>query len=207
MDVPKDSWKIDPRHTALVVLDMQRAFLEKGAPREMPDARRVLPGVNKLADICRSLKAPVIFIREAFRPDLSDMGLMKEIRPAHIESEWEPIEGTVGADFYPGLHITKDDYIVTKIRYSAFIAGSSSLEPLLRGLDCDSIIICGCCTEVCANTTAADATQLGFRVFFVSDLTARISKDERDYLAILYFINRHYAKVMTLAEIKKELGQ
>jgi ureidoacrylate peracid hydrolase len=146
MNTPKDNWKIDTEKTALIIIDMQRAFMEPGSPREIPDARRILNGVNEIAMFCRNKNIPVIFIREASRPDLSDMGLMSEIRPMSLDSEFEMIEGRIGADFYPGLDVKDTDYVVTKIRYSSFVAGSSSLEPLLRGLGCDSIMPCGCAT-------------------------------------------------------------
>lgn len=205
MEVLKDRWKIKPRQTALVIVDLQRAWSDESAPKNIPEMRQIIPGINQLADICRRLRIPVIFVREAFRPDLSDMGLMKELRPPDMNSEWEPIEGRKGADFDPRLKITREDYIVTKIRYSAFISGSSSLEPLLRGLGCDSLMVCGGATEVCAQFTAADAMMLGFRVFFIRDLTARITEDKTVYEGILFFINRQFAKVMTLKEIKREL--
>lgn len=205
MKTPKDNWRISPTRTALLVIDMQKAWIQEGAPREIPDARRVLPGINQLADFCRRRKIPVIFIREAFRPDLTDMGLMKDILPALADPEWGPLEGNKGAEFHSDLDVRNEDYVITKIRYSPFISGSSSLEPLLRGLGCDTVIICGCGMEACAAATAADGMQIGFKVFFVSDLTARISGEKSHYEAILNIINRQYARVITFEEIRMEL--
>ena len=57
---PKDMWAIDPRKTVLIVVDMQRAFVDEGAPAECVGAREVVPKINELADTCRQLKIPVM---------------------------------------------------------------------------------------------------------------------------------------------------
>jgi len=202
---PKEAWHIDPVKTALVVIDPQRAFLAEGAPVECAAGREMVPRVNELASTCRRLKIPIIWVRQSNRADLSDIGLMQDIRPRQMDTELEVLEGKKGVDFYPELNVTPDDYVVTKIRYSAFIPGSSNLEPLLRGLGRDRFIICGVATDVCVGTTTADAMMLGFKVFLVSDLTATLS-EERHKMA-LEVLNKHFAKVMSFEEVKKELGQ
>lgn len=205
MKPPKDAWAIGLNNTALVVVDMQRAFLDKGAPIESPGGRELVPKINELTAICRKLKIPVVFLKSDRRADLSDSGLMWDMRPGRPDDELEPLQGRKGNEFYPGLIITPDDYIVPKVRYSALIPGSSSLEPLLRGLDRDSFIICGVATDVCVGTTAADAMMLGFKVFVVGDLTAT-SNEERQRVA-LEVIDKCFAKVMTFDEVMKELGE
>ena len=80
---------------------------------------------------------------------------------------------------------------------------SSTLEPLLRGLGCDSIILCGILTDRCVLTTAMCAMMLDFKVFCISDLTATLS-EERQRLA-LEMIDERYAKVMTFAQVTEEL--
>lgn len=201
---PKDGWTIRTDTTALVVVDMQRAFLDEGAPLETPGGREIVPKVNELAGMCRKLKIPVIFLKMTCRADLSDMGLIRDFIVPHLDDEMDPTEGKKGADFYPGLNVTEDDYIVPKIRFSAFIPGSSSLEPLLHGLGRDRLIICGVMTDVCVGTTTTDGMMLGFKVFFVGDLTATLT-EERQKIALELFDAR-FAKVMTFDEVMKELG-
>jgi ureidoacrylate peracid hydrolase len=206
MSTTKDSWDIDFPKTALLVIDMQRAWLDENAPREIPGARKLVPNVNKLAHLCRNKNIPVIFIREAFRPDFSDMGLLKDIMPSEIfQNELVPLEGKVGADFYPDLEITDKDYIVTKIRFSPFITGSSGLEPLLKGLNCDSIIISGCGLEICAALTAADAMQLGYKVFLIPDLTARVFNPDKSESEVLNLIGRQFAKLIDFKALVEKL--
>jgi nicotinamidase-related amidase len=199
----KDAWEIIPDKTALLIVDMQRAFVEEGGPMLVQGSREFVPRLNELANICRRLRIPVIFIRMMGRADLSDIGLRKDVRPLQLDNELEILEGRKGVDFCAGLEVTQDDYVVPKIRYSAFIPGSSSLELLLRGLDRDRFIICGICTDICVAATTMDAMMLGFKVFFVGDLTATLS-DERQRVS-LEVLDRHFAKVMTFEQVKNEL--
>ncbi len=200
--MPKDDWQIDPSKTAVLVVDMQKAFLDPEAPRQLPGGRETVPQINELTELGRKLRMPVVFLRHANRPDLSDYGLRKEFNVPE-EHQFQVIEGMIGAEFDTDLNIAEEDHVVTKIRYSAFIGGSSTLEPLLRGLGCDSIILCGILTDRCVLTTAMCAMMLDFKVFCISDLTATLS-EERQRLA-LEMIDERYAKVMTFAQVTEEL--
>ncbi len=200
--IARDNWKIEPQKTALVVVDMQRFTLDEGGLRETQAARELIPKINELADICRRLKIPVIYLCQSTRADLSDIGLVRDFWSEPTERKLFPLEGTKGAELYPGLNVTSDDYIVTKVRFSAFIPGSSNLEPLLRGLDRDRFIICGTAIEGSVFLTAADGMMLGFKVFCVSDLTGSSGRAE----AFTYIMHKRIAKVMTFKEIKEELG-
>ncbi len=201
----KDSWKVDPGKVALVVIDMQRVFLDEGAPVECPGGREIVPKINELARTCRSLKIPVIQIHSSFRPDRSDMGLIPDFRTAEVNGEYRNITGRKGDEFYPALEIAEHDYIVNKIRFSAFISGASHLELLLRGLGRDSFIACGVATEICVAASVIDAQMLGFKVFCIGDLTA--GRNEALARMMLELLDRYYAKVVTFKEIMKELEQ
>ena len=115
-----------------------------------------------------------------------------------------PRQGRRGNAFCAGLHVSEDDYIVSKIRYSAFAPGSSSLEPLLRGLGRDRFMICGVATDVCVGTTAMDGMMLGFRVFFLGDLTATFN-EERQRIALEVY-DRHFVKVVHFREVMGTLA-
>lgn len=200
---PKDGWHIGANNTALVIIDMQRTFVDEGSPLECVGVRELVPKINQLSATCRKLKIPVIFVKADRRADLSDSGLILDLGYYQQDDEMDPRQGKKGNQFCDGLEVMKDDYIVSKIRYSAFIPGSSSLEPLLRGLGRNSFIVCGVATDLCVGTTTADAMMLGFKVFFVGDLTATFSK-ERQKIALEVY-DRHFAKVMTFNEVMKEL--
>ena len=200
--LPKDEWQIEPDKTAVLVIDMQRAYLDPDAPRPAVGGREAVPKINELTAICRRLKMPIIFIRQASRPDGSDDGLKRDFRPPG-DHELKTVEGKIGVDFYPELNVAQGDYVVTKIRYSALIPGSSVLERLLHGLGRHSIIVCGAATDVCVAMTTADAMMLDFKVFLISDLTATFTAERQK--AALNVIDQHFAKVMTFEEVKEEL--
>jgi len=201
----KDDWAITVDKTALVVIDMQRAFVDKGTPTECVGARELVPKINALAAVCRRLRIPVIFIKATRRIDQLDSGLMNDMYAGDPDDEMRALDGRKGAEFCNGLNIMQDDYIVPKKRYSALIAGSSNLETLLRSLNRDRFIICGVATDVCVGTTTTDGMMLGFKVFFISDLTATLS-EERQRVALEVY-DRHFAKVMTFDAVMKELAQ
>lgn len=203
--LPKEAWRIDPGKVALVVVDMQRAFVDEGGAREAYGAREIVPGINELANMCRGLKIPVVFLRHSSRADLSDIGLLADLRPMPLDNELLNLEGRKGDDFYPRLDVTQRDYVVTKLRYSAFISGSSSLELLLRGLGRDSFMLCGASIEVCILTTAADGMMLGFKVFVISDLSSSVSKGDVRRREILRLLDRNFGKVVDFERVKKQL--
>jgi ureidoacrylate peracid hydrolase len=197
----KKNWRIAPQKTALVIVDMQRFALEKGSSSKTHGARELIPRINELTDMCRRLKIPVIYLCQSNRADLSDIGLLKYFKSVSTENQLEHLEGKRGIELYPGLNVAPGDYIVTKIRYSAFIPGSSNLEPLLRGLGRDRFIICGTAMEGSVFLTASDAMMLGFKVFCVSDLTGNSGHAE----AFEYVMGRRIAKVTTFEDIRNEL--
>ncbi len=200
----KDSWKIDPQKTAFITVDFENAFMHPRGRLVISKARDFMPTVNVLTDLCRKLKIPVIHVGHSIRPDMSDMGLMQEIRPPS-NAEFDIFEGGKGTDFYETMNVAKEDYVVKKIRYSPFIAGSSNLEPLLRGLGRDSFMVCGILTDICVAMTTCDAMMLGFKVFLISDLTATLT-DERQKVA-LEVLDRNFCKVVTSQSVKADLEQ
>lgn len=199
----KDAWRMGAENTALVVIDMQRAFVDKGSPLECAGAEDLLPRINELTAACRSLRIPVMFVKVDSRADLSDAGLSPEFAHWAQDDEMIPRRGRKGNEFCVGLNVSDKDYIVPKIRYSAFIPGSSGLEPLLRGLGRDRFMICGVATDVCVGATAMDAMMLGFKVFFVGDLTATFS-EERQRIALEVY-DRHFVKVFLFRQAMEEL--
>ncbi len=70
------SFEIDPKRTALLVIDMTKAYFTPDSPAYLPAAGEILPRINALIGLCRSKGMPVIHTRPAHRADGSDMGLL-----------------------------------------------------------------------------------------------------------------------------------
>jgi ureidoacrylate peracid hydrolase len=123
---------VPPKQTALVVVDMQNYFMAPGEQVEIPEAREIVPNVNRLAEALRKAGGLVVWIRtisndESFRNwshfhDVLNTPQRKARRHGALQ------EGAFGSLLWPGLDVRKEDLVVCKTRYSAFIQGSSGLE-------------------------------------------------------------------------------
>ncbi len=208
-------WDINPERTSLIVIDMQNAFVDPQGGLYSPKFKEQVPRINKIAGACREHGISVIWVKYATRPDCLDLGYTLIITPeeALSSSMWH-IEGTKGAELYPELEIHQEDIIVTKKRFSAFIAGSSPLDRILRFMDKDTVIIVGGATNVCCGTTARDAMMLDYKVIFVADANAPITlptmkhhTPEEIHKAELANLSTFFAMVCTTEELIAEISK
>jgi ureidoacrylate peracid hydrolase len=198
--------ELDPRRTALVVIDMQELFCAPGAAAEVAGSRDIVPPINELSDELRKLGVPVIWVmhanaRSAGRSDWElffNYVVADKLRQRTLES-LEPGRQKV----WSGLTVGPDDLTVIKNRYSALVSGSSGLERLLRNLGIDTVLIAGTKTNVCCEATARDAMMLDFKVVMVSDCCAALSDDE--HRSALENIIQQFGDVMTGQEALERL--
>jgi len=175
--------ELDPKRTALVVIDMQKAFVDEGAPIEVPLARGIVPNINRLAASCREHGATVVWIRSTFSDDTGEHpwpvffkyfytaeNAARSIATLSENSKWH--------GFASSLDILPGDLQVTKNRFSCFIQGASTLDMILRGRDVDTVIIAGTLTNRCCESSARDAMMIGYKVVFVEDANATTTDDE-----------------------------
>ncbi len=113
--------------------------------------------------------------------------------------------GSSGQELWPELETAAADFVVEKNRYSALIAGASSLERLLRSIGVDTILISGTKTNVCCESTARDAMMLDFDVVMVSDCLAALSDDE--HLGALENVIQQFGDVMNSEEVLAVLSR
>jgi ureidoacrylate peracid hydrolase len=202
--------RLDPKATALVVIDMQNTFVAEGAPAEVPAARGIVAGINRLAAAVRALGAKVVWVTHANSHDAAgsdwdnffDNFVAADVRRRTIES-LAP-EGP-GQRPWPDLEIADDDIRLVKNRYSALIPGSSPLERVLRSRRIENLLIAGTKTNVCCEATARDAMMLDFRVVLVSDCLAALSDDE--HRATLETFIQQFGDVLTADEVLGVLGR
>jgi len=170
---------VDTDKAALVIIDMQRDFLEAGGFGEAlgNDVSRlqaaVAPCQATLA-AARSLGMLIIHTREGHRPDLSDA-------PRHKVERGDPknrigargpmgrilVRGEPGHDIIPELYPLPDEPVIDKPGKGAFY--QTDIELMLRNRGIDTLFICGVTTEVCVNTTVREANDRGFRCVVLSD--------------------------------------
>lgn len=158
---------------ALLVIDMQRDFVDAGAPIECPGAREVVAPILQLQALARAERMPVIYTQEAHRAAKVDFGLELDYEePEHC------LEGTPGIELLPALAPQPGDHLIIKRRYSGFFA--TDLDLLLRGLAVDTLILVGVATDVCVRATAQDAQQLGYRVVVPRECVAGTSPAQHE---------------------------
>jgi len=160
-------WELDPRRSALLVVDLQRLFVEGYPPISAPEGPAVLESMNKLSATCRELGVPVIYTAHALRPDLANIGILEQQFPPMKEGLLSSGTQAVGID--DRYVIEPDDIYLEKPRFGAFTG--TDLELILRGRGIDTVIIGGIATNVCCETTAREANHREFKVVFLSDGT------------------------------------
>lgn len=195
--------EIDARRTALIVIDMQNAFVAEGAPMEVPTARAIVPNVNRLAAELRRAGGEVIWIVTTLAPEgpnawpiYYEHFFRPERRPVHQAAL---AEGAPLHALYPALDIDPRDRILGKNRFSAFIQGACELEVELRGRARDTILIGGTLTNTCCESTARDAMMRGFKVIMVSDANAAPS--DQDHLVGLWTVYQSFGDVRRTDEV------
>lgn len=164
---------IEPTKTALVVIDLQRAFMDPGAPSEVPQARTIVPNVNRLAAAMRKAGGRVVWVKATFDqagwPNFFHYMVKPELSERILSALQE------GADLhalYGELDVQDGDMIVNKYRLSAFLPGTSNLPILLRTAGIDTVLITGCMTNVCCDSSARDAVMTDFKTIMVEDANA-----------------------------------
>lgn len=173
---------IDPAHAALIVIDMQRDFLEPGGfgaalGNDVSLVQAIVPTVRALLETARDAGLTVIHTRECHRPDLSDCPPAKRDRgnPALRIGDPGPmgrilIAGEPGAEIVPELAALPGEPVIDKPGKGAFHA--TGLGDLLAEGGITQLIFAGVTTEVCVQTTMREANDRGFDCLLAEDATA-----------------------------------
>jgi biuret amidohydrolase len=173
---------IEPATTALVIIDMQRDFLESGGFGESlgNDVSRLaaaVPPCQALLAAARAAGLLVVHTREGHRPDLTDCPPAKWERGPPGKRIGDPgpmgrilIRGEAGHDIIPALTPEPGEVVLDKPGKGAFC--ETDLGLILRNRGITTLLVCGVTTEVCVNTTIREANDRGFRCIAVADACA-----------------------------------
>jgi ureidoacrylate peracid hydrolase len=169
--------RIDPRSTALIVVDMENDFVAAGAAMETPSAQTLLPHLNAALAACRQGGIPVIYTTHVHRSDGCDLGLLRH--DPRIGSGNALVDDTPGIAIYPEIAPRAGEVVIKKHRFSAFY--NTDLEIILRGLGVDTVVITGVTTENCCHATARDAFFRDYKVVFLADATGTVPYPDLGY--------------------------
>lgn len=181
--------------SALLVVDMQRFFLEEASPIFTCGGVAVLPTVKRTVEAFRQADRPVIFTQHVHHPGNLDIGILDWWWPAKC------LEGSPESEVHPDLTPRPTEKVVTKHRYSAFY--NTDLETVLRCLKVEDVVISGLMTNLCCESTARDAYFRDYRVHFLADGTGSVS--EEMHLASLLNLAFGFAYVTTSDAISAQL--
>ena len=193
---------IDAPRAALVVVDMQNRFVAEGFSAEVPLSREIVPVINGLARAMRAAGGHVVWIQTTAAGALEQWGNHHNYRmtPERRASRLASLdEGAEGFKLYPALEPLPGDLRVKKIKYSAFIAGSSDIDAQLRSRGVETVLIAGTATNVCCESSARDAMMLDYRVIMLADANAAWSDEE--HAATLNNFAVFFGDVMTAGEV------
>lgn len=152
--------------TAVVVIDMQKDNVDQGAPMFNAQAHAAIGGIKRMLGLARSRGLRVIYVRQAHRPDGSDMGKFADHYPA-IRERRALIDGTPGAEICDELRPEPGDISITKRRHSAFVG--TDLDIVLRCSGINTLALAGLATSSCVLSTARDAIALDYRTIVLAD--------------------------------------
>ena len=175
---------LDPRKTALIVVDMQNGFLvEEVAAAYIPVAVEIVPNVNRLAAAVRRSGGKVFWIKQTVDADSAVawsewLAMMTPATRHNLVANLAP--GSRGHELHPDLEVKPEDEVVQKYRFSAFVQGASDLPQRLRAQGYDTVLITGTVTNVCCESSARDAMMLNFKTIMVSDANAARTDEEHN---------------------------
>jgi nicotinamidase-related amidase len=170
---------IDPSKTAVVIIDMQRDFLEPGGfgeslGNDVSLLKRAVEPCQALLSLSRRIGLLVVHTREGHRPDLSDAPRAKVERGEPSLRIGAPgpmgrilIRGEAGHDIVPELYPIAGEPVIDKPGKGAFYA--TDLHSILQNRGIESLIVCGVTTEVCVHTTVREANDRGYRCIVPGD--------------------------------------
>jgi nicotinamidase-related amidase len=170
---------LDWSATALLIIDMQRDFLEPGGfgetlGNDVSQLARAVQPIAKLLAAARELGLLVVHTREGHLPDLSDAPPAKVMRGAPSLRIGDPgpmgrilIRGEPGHDIIPELYPHAGEVVIDKPGKGAFYA--TGLGDVLHRHGIENLLVCGVTTEVCVNTTVREANDRGYRCVVIAD--------------------------------------
>ena len=175
---------LTPSRTALIVVDMQNAFMPlpvAHAPCDM--APKIVPQINALAQAVRESGGVVVWIQTACTEGdkITWSNAHNIVSHDRALKRFSALErGSEGYALYKEMDARPDDIYVEKHRFSAFIQNSSDLDAILREKGIDTVLIAGTVTNVCCESTARDAMMLNYKVVMVSDCNAADNDEEHN---------------------------
>jgi ureidoacrylate peracid hydrolase len=196
----REFFSVDPRSTAVIVVDMQNGFVGEGATYETPGARAMIPRLDRLLSFAREHHMPIVWTQSDHSAPYGGVMLAKFPTIRVDKYLWK---GEPSFDLYPDMPQPRvGEFRVVKHKYDAFF--ETDLDAILRNQRVTTVIIVGTATNVCCESTARSAFFRDYQVAFPSDCNA--SFDEAMHQATLKTLDMFFGRVMTTDELVEEMS-
>lgn len=185
--VEPKSCSVEPRKTALVIVDMQKDFVHPDGRLYVPGSEKIVPSISRLLDSARANGAKVVYTQDWHPEDSPEFGIW----PKHC------IMGSRGAEIVDELKPQPGELIIRKETYDAFY--KTELEKYLREAHIESLIVTGVVANICVLHTAGSAALRGFKILLPIDCIAALN--DFDYRLTLRQVSFLYRGVLTRSDL------
>ncbi|MDT7875716.1 isochorismatase [Sulfolobus sp. SCGC AB-777_L09] len=186
-DIPEEKVvELNPKDTALLIVDMQNDFVRKEGKLYVPKAEETIPAIRRLIDKARQASALVIYTQDWHMKDDPEFKIWGE----------HALAGTWGAEIVDELKPEKDDFIIKKYRYDAFF--ETPLDYILRVKNIKNVIVTGTVANICVLHTAGSAALRWYNVVMVKDGISAVT--DFDYYATLRQVDFLYKGKITTSD-------
>ena len=185
------AFKFDPKSAALVIIDMQRDFVDAGGfgealGNDVSLLRKAIAPTKRVLEAARRAGLLVIHTREGHRPDLADLWPAKKARGRFKTTIGDKgpmgrilVRGEYGHDIIDDLKPKPGEPVIDKPGKGAFYA--TDLGEILARRGIKQLIVCGVTTEVCVNTTVREANDRGYDCLVLEDCVASYFPEFQEY--------------------------
>ncbi|MFC7330863.1 cysteine hydrolase family protein [Marinactinospora rubrisoli] len=214
---------VDLAETAVVVVDMQNDFAAKGggndlAGNDISVVRAAIAPTARVLAAARRAGLAVVYLRHEYLPDLSDMGSRDSKNrlihtAAGVGRRVPAPDGTIGRVLVRGTWNTEivaelapedGDIVLSKNRFSGFYG--TGLDATLRGLGVRNLLLTGCTTSVCLESTVRDAMFRDYRPVVLADCTGEL-QGSGHHESTLVLVERLFGWVAESTDVLRALGE
>ncbi len=192
-------YQLNPQHAALVVVDMQKGFIEEGAAMEVAPGREIIPNINRLRVQFANREMSVFFTRFVYSTKVPN--LIGELHQQHKPPVACCMLGHPSVEIVNDLMPLENDLVIDKHGYDAF--HNTNFDYALRSRKIKQLIFTGVMTDICVLSTITSALHHEYQLWVTSDATATLWPEVQSIT--LDLIDRAYGMVATTDQILSAL--
>jgi ureidoacrylate peracid hydrolase len=198
--------RLEPGRTALLIVDMQRGFVEPGEALEVPPARDIVPAIRALLEAFRARRLPVVFTEFTYSPAVPI--LVGALHPEHTPAapgaprgfglpSSNCLQGDASARTIDALAPRPDELVIRKRWYDAF--AGTELDGALRARGVTSLVVTGTMTDICVLSSVVGAFNHEYRISVVADGVATLWPEIQR--ATLDIVSRAFGRVVQSRDV------